>query len=293
MPDIAVTVISPDDIDLGELGLFPLEQYARKMLAQGDSWFSIGHLPAGTTTNLLLDMALPWKTVIVQCGYPGELLRRMTDTITKAKFLAMLKGRLAHEWDAILLSGGGNDLIEAVQAPPGAAPRRRILATAPERGNPARGPARYVSEAGWATFADHLQTVFDIFIAAKAGGINEATPVFLHDYDRATPRDAGAGLGNGPWLLPAMQAFGVPEADWAALSDELMSRLSALLLGLAARHGGVHVVRTWGTLQPAKTTDQGETEDWINEIHPTLVGYRRLDAVWRDTLQAVLPPPHS
>ena len=89
----------------GELGPFPFEQFAVKALAQGDSWFSIGALPPGKTTNLLLEMQSARRMVIVQTARPGKVMRLFTDTTREPNFLRMLNGPVASRWSVILISG--------------------------------------------------------------------------------------------------------------------------------------------------------------------------------------------
>lgn len=288
MSDVNVKVISPSMfIGNSELGPFPIEWYTKKYLAQGDSWFSIGHLPPWGTTNLLENLELSRSTCIVNCAHPGRTLQHMTDTSTEPMFLRLLRGKLAYEWDAILLSGGGNDLIDAAQLGPNMNRDMRLLAIKSEWRDPALGGARYLSEDGWKTFVDHMKQVFDIFMTAKAVDLNRKTPVLLHTYDYVTPRNSPAGPGFGPWLFKAVTAFGIPEADWILVSNELLNRLGALLSELATQYAGVQVIDTLGTLDAAQTSDIGPTQDWQNEIHPTAHGYRQLDVRWRQALDSL------
>jgi hypothetical protein len=93
----------------------------------------------------------------------------------------------------------------------------------------------------------------------------------------------------GPWLYPAMLAYAVPQADWAALAAVLLDRLQTLLDHLAATtpDGSVHIVHSQGTLNRAAPTDTGPAGDWENEIHPTSHGYQKLSALWRPVLDAL------
>ena len=118
--------------------------------------------------------------------------------------------------------------------------------------------------------------------------MNKGIPVVMHSYDVPTPRNVGAGLGFGPWLYPAMVAYGIPEQDWQAVAQVLLDRLQTLLDHIAANtpDGSVHVVHGQGTLAPALTTDTGPTADWENEIHPTPQGYLQLSALWQPVLDA-------
>lgn len=284
-----VKVFSPADLQADPT---LLSSFNLQCLAQGDSWFSFGALPPTGTTNLFDRMSLPIAAGVINCAEPGAVLRRMTDTTRAAVFLRLLNGALQRPWSAILVSGGGNDLIEAVQAGPQQPPALRLLATQAEW-RPLPGGERYVSEAGWTTFRDHLSAVFDALVAARDAGQAAGAPLVVHTYDFITPRNAGAGFGVGPWLFPAVQAFGIPQADWGALTAVLLRRLAALLhqIAGAAPARNIHVVETQGVLQPADTIDTGATLHWQNEIHPSKAGYRLLNKRWSSVVGGLFAAP--
>mgnify|MGYP000995253219 CR=1 FL=1 len=90
----------------------------RLVLAQGDSWFSIGAIPPFATSNLLMAMELTRPTVVLNCAYPGSALSNMVEWMAHGAFGAALSGPTATAFNALFISGGGNDLINAVQSPP-------------------------------------------------------------------------------------------------------------------------------------------------------------------------------
>ncbi len=275
----------PEEFDLVE----------RILLAQGDSWFSIGSIPPGLTSNLLAQMELTRSAAVVNCARPGIELAHMTDTSTQQTFRKLLAGRFAVKWDAILFSGGGNDLIDAATVGPNEQPQLRLLATAAERGpNPASGDD-YISKAGWQTFETHMTVVFDALVAFRDSGINHQVPMVFHTYAHIMPRPAPAAPGHGPWLQPAMEAFAVPPQDWLAVSSALMDRLADLLARLmAARRAAdpgceLHLVDSRPV--PLVLGDQTATEasgDFFNEIHPTRGGYTKLATAWRAPVDQIL-----
>jgi len=282
-----ITLFTPADLD-NEAKPADIAAFDLQFLAQGDSWFSLGALPPMATSNLFDGMSTAIAACAVNCAKPGAELRVMASTTTNTVFLQLLNGRKARRWAGLLLSAGGNDLIAAAQCGPANDASLRLLAKADEWTN-APGGERYLSNAGWVTFSTHLEAVFRQLIAARDAGINRGMPVVLHTYDITVPRPAGAGLGTGPWLQPAMDAFGIPMDDRASVARALLARLSVLLDHLAATtpDGSVHVVHTQGLLMPAEPTDRGPTSDWENEIHPSATGYRKLSTAWRPVLDAV------
>lgn len=282
----------------GEVGNFPFDLYTCAYLAQGDSWFSFGAVPPSATSNVLDELDLARSTVIVNCAVPGKVLRRMTDTTREKLFLGLLTGRLALKWNAILLSGMGNDLIDAAGASPTAPPHLRLLRSVAERGaGPHRPPLSgddYISNPGWATFASHLGVVLQALLQRRDSGINQRVPLLLHNYSRLMPRPAPAGLGFGPWLAPSLTRFAVPAADWLAVTDALMDRLDTLVRNLIQAHRqadptcALYLVDTRSAgLLLAKPGSAGESGDFINEIHPSRSGYRKVAALWSKQMDSL------
>jgi lysophospholipase L1-like esterase len=288
MPDIVATVISPDQFEgRGEVGPFPIEQMSKRCLAQGDSWFTLGGVPPWITTNLLSQMVFSLSACIVNCALPGKQLAHMVDTTTHRRFLQLLRGRAASKWDLILLSGGGNDLIDAALSPPTATGANRLLLTSAEWSAAAPPPARYQSAEGWSTFSTHIEAVFDQFLAERDKGVNASTPVVLHSYDVAVPRNAGGGFGIGPWLHKAFNMYAIPLEHRVDLAVALLTGLRDLLAAIVAARPAANValVETLGTLTRAAVVE-GESGDWENEIHPTRNGYRLLAQRWRPEVEA-------
>jgi hypothetical protein len=291
-----VTVIDVDTaLGGGELGPYPFEQFSVQALAQGDSWFSIGALPPGKTSNLLLEMKTARSTVVVQCARPGKVLRRFTDTTREQNFLNMMVGPLARRWSVILISGVGNDIIAAVGSDPSEPPERRLLRTPAERGAAAASASDFVSQPGWDAFVVHLRRVFNDLVDLRDQGINHHVPMVMHNYARMVPRPAGAGLGSGPWLHPAFDAYAIPQDRREAVADELLGRMVRLIAQLIddrrAQDPGcaLHLVDSMGLagVTPAAPGSSGTSGDWVNEIHLTRGGYRKCVGVWADVLDAL------
>jgi hypothetical protein len=256
-----------------------------QFLAQGDSWFSTSTLK-GKRSNLLENMLFPEAAAVVNCADPGDTLTHMVDLRRDPLFNSLLCGPKQQPWVAIFLSGGGNDLIDAVQTPPvinGApvTPHDRLVLTEQEWGGPFADPAnRYISKEGWDVFRTHLEQQYRILDSLRAQSRDNAqTPIFTHTYDYATPRDSGAGFDIGPWLYPALTLYKIPSTDWNALADAFIDKLSDIIIGIGQQLSNFHVVDTRKTLLRAAIGATGVSNDWQNEIHATASGYGKIGNV--------------
>ena len=291
MPNINLVTISPAQlIGNDHTGGYDIGRFSKRFLAQGDSWFSIGHMPPWSTTNLLQQMVLSHSAVAVDCARPGQDLAHMLDTSTQQQFLSLMNSRVAWKWDAILISGGGNDLIDALNADPGAHPEARLLLRADEWSAAMGGVNRYISEPGWLTFSNHMEGVLLRLLFQRDKNLNRGVPLFLHTYDYLTPRNAPAGPTLGPWLYKALHdTYQIPEADWMALSDNFIDRHAEMWMALRSRHAlrNVRIVDTRNLTARAVPKTVGPSNDWENEIHPTPYGYSQLAGGWRTALDAL------
>ncbi len=275
--------------DLARDNAPPLSDHGWRLLAEGDSWFSIT-ATGRYSSNLLAELRLPRSAAIVNCAAPGHTLQRMVDRQADGGCERLLcHRRHARHWDAVLLSAGGNDLIAAAATPLADAAgqpiptTQRLLRTVDEVGH-AEHATDWISEAGWALLAAHLRVHMARFVAWRDASPSAGRPLLLHTYATPVARPSGAGLARQGWLYPTLLRHGVPAAWQQALTEALFERLRRLLLGFDAAAGGpdatprVHVFDSAArvALRPASPDDAGPSGDWVNEIHLSATGYRRL-----------------
>jgi lysophospholipase L1-like esterase len=281
-----IQLIRPDKLGPGEDSVSP-PGGGWHMLAEGDSWFSFGSLFGNSLLNKL---RFDRSTLVTATSKPGDTLRHMADWWRDADFSALVdggpQGQRAWKFDAILLSGGGNDLIDAVSDQ--WVDRQLLRRFEPGDALPAT-PADCIHADAWQRFEGYLRANFASlsgFVANSAK--NSATPLFVHTYDYPTPNNAPALPGGKSWLRPAMEAHNIPPALWQALSDHLIEQLAGVVRSLPATLPNVHVVDTLGTLVRAAAGATGSSNDWRNEIHPSAGGYAKLARKWRTAVQALL-----
>lgn len=287
-----------------------LASYGRRLLAEGDSWFTLGSLNLARNSNLLYELDCKTSTIVVNCAYPGDTLLQMVAGVNDPDFDRMLrKKNFARYWEAIVVSAGGNDLIAAAQLPvrdKAGAPtplEQRILLTPQEasaRTDGAAGAARYVSEAGWQLLQQFLLVNFRLLVARRDEGPSQGRPLLLHTYSVPTVWPVGTVGAPKGWLFPAFESAGIAPADRQAVAAELFGRLRRLLLSLDSGSGHTNAlpaVRVFDSatavvLQPPDITKTGSSGDWVNEIHPNRAGYVKLGkamGAWAEQVLAALP----
>ncbi|MFZ5507118.1 MAG: hypothetical protein ACOY7P_16650 [Pseudomonadota bacterium] len=266
------TIWVPDDLqrDSGIHAPESWSSFSRHCLAEGDSWFSLAALPGG---NVLQELVLEHDTLVVSTAYPGDTLKHIVDWRRNVPFVKLLADRrLGRAWDAVLLSAGGNDLIDAALSPKGILRRCSGGEATPEE---------CLDDAGVRTFESYLRANMEEIINLRdgRGSPNRGVPIVMHTYDFPTARPAPALFMNGPgvfgpWLYRAYTEHATPEPLWVPLTDLLINRLADLLCGLDLP--GLHVVNTRDSLIRADERAKGDSGDWLNEIHANRDGRKKI-----------------
>jgi hypothetical protein len=259
-------------------GVEPEDGYAPStpIVAQGDSWFSFGSIPPSITGNILFHLDFTFEASIVDFAQPGALLSEMC-TAKYQQFVNAMVLRDATAWAAILVSGGGNDLIAWANQGPSNAQKSRLFLTASERPS-GGGIGGYISPDGWTGFRDQILEGYLAFDHLRQCSGNPGAPLVAHTYDYPTPRPAGVIIVDPHgWLYPAMETYDIPDADRVALAKYLVDQLAVFISGTVMKQiGNMFLIDLRGTLIPADPGTPGQSNDWANEIHPTPDGYVKL-----------------
>lgn len=242
-----------------------------RLLAEGDSWFTVSGLPP---FNLLFALRFHKPTEIVNLAQPGDQIRKMVQIAANSSLRRALSAG-APRWDGILLSGGGNDLIDEADD---------ILLDKADHPANANDPADFCDQTKLRSLIKGVQGAYRTIAAMRDGpqGPGSKVPMLTHTYDYATPRNAPARFvfaRLGPWLFRALKASEVPESHWVAVADYLVDTLADGLLALSKGPNAIknfHVVDTRGLLKRAQLGHPGDSHDWQNEIHPNDDGYKKI-----------------
>jgi hypothetical protein len=268
---------------------FSLNQFSRVFLAEGDSWFSFG---STKFHNLLTPLKLPPPACVLNIAEPGDKLRRMHETTRNPQFFFYLRNLSGRRWSAILLSGGGNDLIDAVWNKRTQSSEVLVRPNAPIQIDQTNLRSVINDDAMAALFNFIKINVAQIVTEGRdgAGSNSRDVPMFMHTYALVQPRDSPVRFfGHGPWLHPACVWLGIDPALWLDLSRLLLEELAPCIKSIHLPH--FHVVDTLTlttTMVPAAAGERGNSNDWENEIHPNRRGYAKLAETWASEIERVL-----
>jgi len=238
------------------------------MIAEGDSWFSyadvIGRLDDPRDTALPKDQR-SW--CLLRLEKAGDEVMTILSGAQRSKLRGYFK-----RWplDALLFSGGGNDIIGPDLLPllreftPGAAAQDLVQ---------------------FARFERRIRQIQDCYreLLDLLGDAGQTCKVFVNSYDYVVPSDQGAELlfvkVSGPWVKPYLEARKIPKALWPEVVRLLIDAFATAIDQVAAEPRGV------GRLIRVETRNvvQG---DWKDEIHPDRKGAKRVAKAYETALRA-------
>jgi hypothetical protein len=244
------------------------------MLAHGDSWFD--YPLAGN------DLSLNNTDVIVQLETMGNINPAIlnishhgdatTDEMSLPKQQRMIESlQEPANWadagkpDAILFSGGGNDI---------AGDRFCIFLDYATPGGTGLNAKRFQEVVGMVE-ASYL----DLFVFRDRYA--QGVPIFGHCYDFPIPNGVHP-ICAGPWLQPSLEFCGWTDlGQGATIARSALVAFKNLVVKLAGDPANNFiVVDTQGLLRPA---------DWANELHPFPSGFKTIAGKFVDALRNKFP----
>ncbi len=262
-----------------------------KLLALGDSWFAFPLPLVGGSRNLVDAISTAKKTVAIDISMVGDTAENMAQGDRFAQLRAILAGGDGEdpiEVEAILLSAGGNDLIDRIGDLVGLVTRevKRAAAgraAAPETQREAFASVlRAVTQEGAAQIYDDVLAHVRKLIAARDGGPSRASPVILHGYCHVTPRDAPAidfPIKVGPWIWKKLTPLGYTQPQQQQIAAAVIDEFNRRLAALHDEAHGVFVLdlrplqAPGGPLPVADPESLEPTTFWHDEIHLNSAGW--------------------
>jgi hypothetical protein len=267
-------------------GLAP-QFFKYRILAEGDSWMDRS---AMFHTSLLQKLAPKMDAagddvLIINLSRFGDTMRRMGDC-ADGEFRLWINTAFAWKFDAVLLSAGGNDFIDAARDPDAGKGILKNLAGAPV---PAVGRDCLDRAAVSTLVGTYLAPSFAALYAEVQASRHAGVPIFLNLYDTPVASNAPAFPGGRAWLYEAYRKNAIPPQLWPDLTGAIFAEVQSAMAGWASGRADLHCVPTTGTLVAADPAATGSSGDWLNEIHPNASGWEKLAGVWHAAIKAVLP----
>lgn len=249
------------------------------LLALGDSWFdyplSDGVLPIPSDILVQLRTMLTPTPNILSLAHYGDATTELLGVTKRQRLINALQNPANGTFDAILFSGGGNDLVGEQF--------RLWLRDSLAAGGDATKALNNDS------LGDIMGVVHTAYVELMAARdlCNSDLPIFGHAYDFALPTNNGV-CTLGPWLYPSLSSRGWMQntgpaalAVGAGIVKLILLEFDSMMRTFSAEDGNnfVYVV-TQGTLGAA---------DWANESHPTPGGFRKIAEHFATALVAGFP----
>jgi hypothetical protein len=238
------------------------------MLAHGDSWFDYpldGNCPSLFCTDITVQLQSMGNVNphILNISQWGDATTAEMSLPKQQRMITALQD--SANWidgkpDAILFSGGGNDI---------AGDQFCIFLD-------------YAGAGGTGLDATRLQEALGMVEAsyrdlfAFRDRYAKGVPIFGHCYDFPIPNGKGALPTVGPWLQPSLLFCGyISMPQGTEIVRQALTKFKELLAKLATETDATGqpknnfiLVDTQGTLDPAK--------DWANELHPYPEGFKKI-----------------
>lgn len=243
--------------DPASLDVYHADPSRPRLIAEGDSWFKHPCVKA------MLHWIESFGYEIYRSDQPGRKLQTM---VAEQKYLLPLQDERRDTIRALLLSGGGNDLIWWKK--PSSESPSPIFKT----GNGSHDSNDYINNVELTAAVEELKRLLSV-LAASVRSLRRDLPIIIHAYDWIEPKDHGAGF---TWVNPQLDQVGVPPDRTLrnAIGRELINRLNDAYREACSRNGISHV-------------DLRGTVDhrWFDEIHPTSEAFHDI----AQTLAAKIP----
>jgi hypothetical protein len=242
------------------------------VLAHGDSWFNYplngNGLPLGDTDIIahLGSMGSP-PPKILNISHYGDATTDEMGLIKQQRLIEALQNK--KNWingkpDAILFSGGGNDI---------AGDPFCIYLNHKDSNLPALDPGRFAGR-----LASIQASYLDLFLFRDRYA--QQVPIFGHCYDYPHPMKPHPPCA-GPWMLPSLTFAGWNTEEGTKILHDVLDQFKKMLTILeASGKDDFTIVPTQGTLG---------TKDWANELHPYPPGFAKLAQLFLNALRARFP----
>lgn len=242
----------------------------KKVFIEGDSWFSIQDI-----ANIPIQLDSKFDLSMLCVAFPGNRLIEMIGGLQQERRQKLLGDSIhGQQWDVIILSAGGNDVL---------GPNLKHLLQAPASANSLVAQDYLNAEAIASVYGEIRRNLEAILQIRDQSSVNAQTPVMLHSYSYLTPRNYGHHIlkwnVTGPWVYPQFLDLGITDcALQQAICTALTDRFYDMLCEMAALpNANLHIVDCRQTVPPVPAEVRDEKSDlWDDELHPSSKGYEMI-----------------
>jgi Dyp-type peroxidase family len=258
-----------------------------QLVAIGDSWLCDTY-GWDDLASSLRNQGYDFDAATSEFASGGRLLAEMAsdESLTKVKDYLTSPG--AHPAKALLIGGGGNDVVhpDYGKDPPTPAPLFRMLVQSPQ---PGQEPLveEEVRKFIDVELRDYYKKILDTVRPPTSVVSPTDIPILIHAYDHPIPD--GRPLFGFSFLKPifVQRGYNIPEfpvssPDLVLARDvmrRLIDRLNRVVAGFADDSRKIYYVKLTETLASHYGSPQNYAQLWANELHPTAQGFDFLAAV--------------
>jgi hypothetical protein len=248
------------------------------ILADGDSWFK--YPLSKDVIDCLAEDADLTTPAPLNLAVPGDPATATLGVSKRQQIIASLTDKQHGTFDALLFSGGGDDIVGD----------QFCLWVADYMAG-----SSGVNMRGLADILGVVVTAYEDLLAI-CKKYQPDCKIFVHAYDFAAPTGVGAcplpagGYAAGPWLKPSLDYRGWTDfvAACGIIKAILLNFDQQLLTLERQSNGQVVYVKTQGTLT-APTSINDSQSDWANELHPTGPGFDKIARKFLAALKQTFP----
>jgi hypothetical protein len=240
------------------------------LLMEGDSWFSFPNL-LRTNIYMALDLINGPKAAIWSLAHSGDTAHEIAFG-DQFELLSKLFRKKNLRIDGFLFSAGGNDIVG-----------NNLLSILNEY-RPGMSWRDCIDESYLTAKLKDIRDAYERIIGLRDESRPEM-PIFTHSYDFAVPSGDEVRLLwlpiAGGWLKDKFEFRGIQDPKLQrAILNYLLEEFAELIESLASKHAQLIHVKTQGTLSE---------DEWGDELHPTMAGYKKIAAKFQAALHLEFP----
>jgi len=249
------------------------------IVSEGDSWFAYPkkNIIAGKNSNIINNLIRVLKNHkrkfnMLELANNGDEIVDMLSGDSKFVLLNVVKDIKV---DFLLISGGGNDFV-------GKFDFEFVLRKNPE----GTKPVDYINKVRFDRKLIQIKHAYqDLIDYMDTFSKNKDIKIITHTYGHVTPQNKPAKflkgiIEKGPWMFPALKKCQVPKEHWKPIATMLIDRMKKNIKLLhESSNGRFHFV---------DSTELITDNDWIDEIHLTPNGFKRVAKAMHDKMMELV-----